>query len=478
VISNCYVSLLRIPANISGSIIDRLATDIPPNGFTTRNIDLMSLLLTSRGMHAATLATLYAQITIPHSRIFHKFLSHVSKHESLGTIVRRLDFSHYNPTGCGYTARERQNTQNLIPATLLKCLDLTPNLKEFLAQEHIDDELDTSVISKLLCSLPKLKALDFCACSSTKFRASFISATASPTLPASLPITRLSLHENTVLPSTIFATLLPRLPNLTHLDVAHTRITNEALLSIPTTAKLTHLNLSRCASLSGEAVVTFLSSHPAAKGLVYLNLAMNSKSAEMLSAEEITTLLPVLPSTLRSLNLKGSKMDASHIPLVLPLTKHLEELGLGRHLELKDLIRLFLPDQDASIEEQLNWIPHSLRYIDVSDLSAAQLDLGTLFGSLCPVLKSVTAPLEVLELSPEVFKKLERSPSVKRVGWCVKELGRRYWLVREFGEGYQGVRDSGERDWKMGAFFWGMRKIPVARQEVGGMYGHFMFKLN
>lgn len=434
----------------------------------------MSLLLTSRAMHSATLATLYSQITIPHSRIFRKFLDHVSEYESLGTIVRRLDFSHYNPTGAGYTARERQQTLNLIPATLLKCLDLTPNLREFLAQEHIDDELDVTVMTKLLCSLPKLKALDLCACSSTKFRDSFTAAIASPALPASLPITRLSLHESTILPSTIFTTLLPRLPNLTHLDVAHTRITDEALLSIPATAKLTHLNLSRCASLSGAAVVEFLSFHPAAKTLVYLNLAMDSKSAEMLSAEDITTLLTILPSTLRSLNLKGSKMDSSHTLLLLPLTKHLEELGLGRHLELKDLIHLFLPDQDASLEDQLAWIPHSLRYIDVSDLSASQLDLGTLFGSSCPVLKSVTAPLEVFELNTEVFKKLEKSPSVKRAGWCLKELGRRYWLVREPSEG---VRDSGERGWKMGAFFWGMRKVPVTRQEVGGMYGHYMFKL-
>ena len=436
----------------------------------------MSLLLASRALHAATLATLYAQITIPHSRIFRKFLSHISEYDSLGTIVRRLDFSHYNPTGGGQTARERQQTLNLIPATLLQCLDLTPNLREFLAQEHIDDELDVKVMSKLLCELPKLKGLDLCACSSTKFRDAFTLAIASPSLPTILPITRLSLHESTILPSTILSTLLPRLPNLTHLDVAHTRITDSALRSIPRTAKLTHLNLSKCSTLSGSAVIDFLTTHPAAKTLVYLNLAMDVKSAEMLSAEDITALLPILPSSLRSLNLKGSKMDSTHIPLLLPLTKHVEELGLGRHLDLKDLIKLFVPDQDADIEEQMSWEPHSLRYIDVSDLSALQLDLGTLFGSSCPILKSVTVPLEVLELSEEVNKKLERSPSVKRVGWCLKELGRRYWLVREQKKGDDVVVDSGERGWKMGASYWGMRKVPVARQEVGGMYGHYMFK--
>jgi hypothetical protein len=169
----------------------------------------MSLLLTSRGIHSATLATLYNQITIPHSRIFRKFLSHITDHPSLGTIVRRLDFSHFNPTGAGQTARERAQTLNLIPATLLQCLTLTPNLREFLAQEHIDDDLDRNVIRTLLCDLPKLKALDFCACSSTSFRDSFnavIEAKPSP-LPSALALTRLSFHECTILPSGIFESL-------------------------------------------------------------------------------------------------------------------------------------------------------------------------------------------------------------------------------------------------------------------------------
>jgi hypothetical protein len=437
----------------------------------------MSLLLTSRGMHAATLATLYNNITIPHSRIFRKFLSHVSGHPALGTIVRRIDFSHFNPTGAGMTARERAQTQNLIPATLLQCLKLTPNLREFLAQEHIDDELDAKVIQTLLCDLPQLKAIDLCACSSTSFKEAFnevIDATPSP-IPQNLPITRLSLHECTVLSAATFSTLLPRLPHLTHLDVAHTRITDSALFSIPLTAKLTHLNLSKCSFLTGAAVVEFLTNHPAAKTLVYLNLGMDAISHEMLTSEELTALLPTLPATLKSLSLKGSRMNATHLPLLLPLTKHVQELGVGRYLSLTDLTDLFVPDEKAQIEEQLAWIPHSMHYIDVSDLTLAQLDLTTLFGMRCPILKPTASPLEVLEISSDVFKKLEKSPAmIKRVGWTLKDAGRRYWLVRIKGSDEQ--TDSGAREWKWGAQYWGMRKVPVVRAEVGGMYGHYMFK--
>jgi len=64
-----------------------------------------------------------------------------------------------------------------------------------------------------------------------------------------------------------------------------------------------------------------------------------------------------------------------------------------------------------------------------------------------------------------------RQAAVKRVGWVLKELGRRYWFVKD-----NGGKDSGARSWKMGANYWGMRKVPVVCAEVGGMYGHYMFK--
>lgn len=396
-----------------------------------------------------------------------------------------MDFSHFNPTGAGMTARQRAETPNLTPGTLLQSLNLAPNLREFLAQEHIEDELSVEVLNALF-EMPKINALDFCACSSTKFMESFGAVLAGP-LPTVLPIARLSLHECTALPGSTYTSLLPRLPSLTHLDVAHTRITDAALFSIPQTARLTHLNIARCASLSGAGVVEFLTTHPAASELVYLNLACDVKSHELLTSEDITALLPKLPTTLRSLNLKGSKMDETHIPLVLPLTKHVEELGLGRHLKLKDIARLFLPSapldtpaeemEEAEIQAQLSWVPHTLRYIDVSDLNSVELDLSTLFSASCPLLTSTSQPLEVLELSAEVYKKLEKSTaSQKRVGWCVKEAGRRGWLVRVKTPKAGERIDDGGRGWKWGAQFWGGRKIPVARQEVGGMYGHYMFK--
>ncbi|RYC63208.1 hypothetical protein CHU98_g3005 [Xylaria longipes] len=318
--------LERLPMEIKNQIIDHLVLDIPPDGLASRNADLMAMLMTSRTLHSATLNALYRQITIPHSRIFRKFLAHLAQNPELGTIVRRLDFSHFNPTSLFTTASERATTRNLTHETLLRCLELTPYLREFLAQEYVDEDIDVHVLRKLFFGMERMQGLDFCACSSAGFKAAFESIL-SDDWPQTLPITRLSLHRCINLPSAIFETLLPRLTYLTHLDVAGTRITDAALMSIPHTARITHLNLAKCKLLSSAVVIDFLANHPAVKNIVYLSVAADY---ELLDEDDVTRLLPILPSTLRSLSLKGSKMNSSHINLLRPLTKHLEELSMGR----------------------------------------------------------------------------------------------------------------------------------------------------
>ncbi|KAK8077764.1 hypothetical protein PG996_003934 [Apiospora saccharicola] len=459
----------RLPLELLGPIIDLLVLDVPPNGISARNVDLMSLLLTSKTLHTATLHALYRKITIPHSRIFRKFLAHVSQNQELGTIVRRLDFSHFNPTTLFSTAAERSTTRNLTPETLLQCLEYTPYLREFLAQEHIDDEINEDVLCKLFLDLP--------ACRPSTSRDAAMSAIPKFELPVSLAITRLSLHKCINLPSAVFESLMPTLSHLTHLDVAGTRITDEALLSIPRTARITHLNLAKCALLSPEVVVEFLATHPAVNGsLVFLSVASDARSHQLLDIEDVTRLLPTLPSTLRSLSLKGSKMDDSHIDLLRPLTKHLEELALGRGLRLLDIDRLFVPDENEDdVQMQLDWVPHTLKYLDISDYSAAELDFSTLFSNSISIMKKFSAPLEVVEVTDSLYGRLSKSPALQRLGWTVTEFGSRAWMVRRHSP-EDGPRDSGLRSWKLGASFWGMRKIPMANAEVGGMYGSYMFK--
>ncbi|EED24221.1 Leucine Rich Repeat domain protein [Talaromyces stipitatus ATCC 10500] len=469
-----------LPVEVLIQIISYLAVELPPNGYTPRNVDLISCLLTSRTLHSATLSVLYRNITIPHSVIFSKLLKHLIQFPALGTIVRRLDFSHFTSVGLGRTRQMNAEIQNLTSKTLLQCLDLLPNLMEGLFQEHLETDINTAVVQKIFGGLPKLRTVDFCGCSSQTFSTGFMEAfSGDSTIPLYLPqLKRLSLHECSGLPSAIFEKLLPRLVNVTHLDLGRTQVTATALLSLPTTAQITHLNLSKCLRLSGSQVVNFLTTHPAVtESLVYLNLMSDPSRYRLLESDDVTALLPKLPSTLRSLNLNGARITSEHVPLLLPLAKHLEELGLsGADLSPSDLNSFFVP-QDSESEKR--WQPSTLHYLDVSKV--ASITLQTLFNPrLCVLVSPQSLPLEVIELGDKLMIPLrDRTKSAKSNGWSLRELGRRGWYVREpiktEGAGEWTI-DDGSRSWKMGARWWGMRKIPVTVGEVGGIYGHYMFK--
>ncbi|PLB55096.1 leucine rich repeat domain protein [Aspergillus steynii IBT 23096] len=473
--------LEKLPPEVLDQIISKLALDVPPNGYTPRNVDLIACLLASRTLHAATLAVLYRNMTFPHSIIFSKALNHMSQYPALGTLVRRLDFSHFTSVGLGRTKQMNAEIQNLTATTLLKCLDLLPNLKECLLQEHVEGDISVEVMQKLFTGLPNLFALDLCGCSTQSFSAVFQQSLFS--LPLTMPnLRRISMHECSSLPASAFETLLPRLVNLTHLDVTHTQINEAALFSIPETARITHLSLSRTIRLRGAKAVEFLTTHPAVTdSLVFLNLMTDPTRYRLLEEEDVSALLPKLPSTLRSLNIGGAKVTSAHTQALIPLTKHLEELGLGSaELSAQDLNAFFTPaprpDGDIAVESVETWVPPSLCYLDLT--KASQLTLGTVFNtSSCLLLSQQSYPLQVIEFHEKLIAPLrERTKTAKSTGWTVRELGRRGWYVRDPASMTNETPDDGARTWKMGARWWGMRKIPVAVGDVGGIYGHYMFK--
>ncbi|CAK7209496.1 hypothetical protein SCUCBS95973_000460 [Sporothrix curviconia] len=484
--------LEKLPNEIYGMIVDHLILDAPPNGIDRRNVDLMSLLVTSPSLYTKTQEALYRRVIIPHSRNFQKFFTQLEAHPTRGEWVRRLDFSHFSPVSLFATASARAAAQNLTADTLLRCLNLTPKLQEFLVQDYIDVDVDERVLRKLLVGLPRLAAVDLCGCSSVQFRNAFtaIAASEDTTWPEYFCIQRLSLHKCMTLPSTVFDFLLPKLNRLTHLDLAGTRVTNDALMSIPKTARISHLNLAKCSLLTADGVITFLSTHPAVNQdtLVFLSLGCDSSTFQLLEAEDVSRLLPILPKTLKSLSLKGSKMDESHMPTLRDHASRLEELSLGRGLSLNDVSALVLPAEPPSSttpdEEKREAVPQELRYLDISDMDAESLSLTSLFidGLL---LGQKTWPLEVVEVSDPVFKRVSKSNNaLHRMGWRQSEIGSRSWLVRGSPKnnvkGLAAIRgtfamENGQRPWKMGAQSWGMRKIPVAHAKVGGMYGSYMF---
>lgn len=483
-----------MPEEILELIFSYVTVDHTADPYARPHVDLASCSLVSSKLHSAALRVMYRHVSIPQSRAFAKLMRSLSNDKTLGEMVQWLDFSHYSNMGFGSARTTRNQTPYLTPTTLNACLDVLPRLQAFLVHEHIDDELDAEIISKLF-NMPLMTALDFCACSSRPFTEAFTRVCAKMGRDLLTNLRGLSLHECTTLQEPVFEALLPRLGSLTHLDVAHTLINGTALSSIPETARITHLNLERCTHLRGSEVVKFLTTHPAVRdSIVYLNLASDASRHRLLSENDVTTLLANLPPTLRSLNLGGARVNASHIPALRQLTTHVEELGLrGANLSLgTDIKRLFKAEEnehdsdtssvssdeeDSDLESNLP-STCSLRYIDLTDIkSVTQMSLSYSPSSLIGL---DTRPLEVIELGSDVLQEIKRrNAHVKKPDWVVKELGRRGWYVRQPVDSTDEspvVVDDGSRPWKMGARWWGMRKIPLVEQDVGGMYGYFMFK--
>ncbi|EXJ63917.1 hypothetical protein A1O7_00252 [Cladophialophora yegresii CBS 114405] len=486
--------LESMPEEVLELILSYVTVDHTADPYARPHVDLASCALVSKTIHQAAVKVLYRHVSMPQSRAFAKLMRTLRTVPQLGELVQWLDFSHYSNMGFGSARSTRNQTPFLKPETLKACLDLMPNLQAFLVHEHVDEELDSNIISTLF-NMPLMQALDFCACSSRPFVEAFTSVTTSLSSPLT-SLKRLSLHECATLQEPVFEALLPLLTNLTHLDVAHTLINDKALFSIPPSARITHLNLERCTHLTGAGVVRFLTTHPAVReNIIYLNLAADASRHRLLREDDVTALVASLPSTLRSLNLNGAKINPSHIPGLQKLGTHLEELGLrGANLSLgSDIVRLFRQSAATSSDDEPrgeeennnnNNNPSSssrstLRYLDLSLIpSVTQLSLSYNPSSL---LDKSTLPLEVIELGSDVLAEVKRrqgnirsTSSKAKPEWVVKELGRRGWYVRQ--PALQGPVDDGWRPWKMGARWWGMRKVPVVEQDVGGMYGYFMFK--
>ena len=64
-------------------------------------------------MYGLAISVIYSQVVVPYSRMFRKFLAAIADRPSLGALVRRLDFSYFNPLSLFASASERARTANL-----------------------------------------------------------------------------------------------------------------------------------------------------------------------------------------------------------------------------------------------------------------------------------------------------------------------------------------------------------------------------
>lgn len=429
--------------------------------------ELARLLPTCFSIYDVGVAVLYRRVAFPYPHTFDKFRRSIEK-SGYGILVRALDFSAFTSVGLGRTGKMNKEIQMVTHDTILKMLDLCPNLHEFCVAESVDMDIDARILNRLL-QMPLLEAMDFCGSTSKK---GFITAletshftlpgiTATPadedgallnpclsrgegevatcptdmfdandmgplTAPISTPpiddlgffrfapitVKKLSFHGCSTIPADLFIKILPRLTHITHLDLTHTLVTPEALLSLPATARLTHLSLAKCVKLSSHGLLKFLLLHPATRHLEWLNLMYDVTKPSPLSYADFDTILRYLPPSLTYLNLSGLPVKDRHLPTLQAMTS-LRGLSLGHaNIEIPALTK-FLSAMSSLVYVDLTGIPNSGLWL---------IQAGTLFEA--------NPHIDIFEFSAEVLMRLR---GVKIPGFGL-EIGkaRRGWLYRQF----------------------------------------------
>jgi len=333
--------LERLPTEILNRILLYVATpttrkgwDIPhalPGEYSSRPNSLLSCLQVSHRLHDIALFMMYRDpnIKTPKVSSITRFFDTLEQNPDLNSLVRTFDIT--RSALCGYNLTSDK-------------LSRLPRLRDLrLSLSHVKD---ARMLHRLVFGLPDLEALTLdvsCLNEKTQMLRGAFDA-----LPDELSSTIRSLkfidtsgagglHIPGVLES-----LLPRMRKLRVLDVSRTCVTVEALKSIPSSARLTHLNIWGCRDLDLDALVEFLLSHPAAKDSLAVLKAGYIADGAPLNERQINTFLTQAPATLRSLDLSMSNMGPSNVPHLQKLCSQLEELSVGRNLDMYDIETMLL----------------------------------------------------------------------------------------------------------------------------------------
>lgn len=269
---------------------------------------------------------------------------------------------------------------------------------------------------------------------------------------------RLSLRACTRLHSQFLTHLILAMPNLTHLDLSGTRVSDSLLIALtqrcPPGMQLESLSLARCPRLDPSCVVDFLIECPAAHSLVELNLFVNPTQGNAIQGYDLARLLREAPcfksGRLRYLDLSSAGFTAAHLaPDVFPPQPSLVSFGLSYvpHLSLRD-IGTFLQGSAPGVEIltltgsaiqdlrpdastlQITLTLHTLLINPLTTLpfSISGLDLS---GSSRKVdLSAGPTRLRVVELSSAIRRSLDSSQGSGRSNWqVVRSKGGRGWYV-------------------------------------------------
>lgn len=345
----------------------------------------------------------------------------------------------------------------------MHCLSQLPLLETLHGPGASNELLDSQLLDLVFRGrFPRLKSLEWAFCPIAEHVLEELTA---------IPATMLSLVRRVKLRggdgnlTSIFERLLSLTPRIQHLDISATTINVDVLSAIPRTAKLTHLILSPSEGLA-NVLMEFLRSHPETRSslqVLHFRGQPNGPRNEDGDRDDITSLLPLLPTTLKSLDLSPFPTSPSQLSS-LPTT--ISELKIGPDLPFHELEKLLLPDLDnepdpdaeapraeskfnavlapitdavaiCKLRRRVNFVPpHSrrrferLRYLDISAMETSEQ--RKIMGS---VVLGAGSGVGIVEVGEGVY--LEGSARMRRVvgsvGWKVRWREGRCWVERQEG---------------------------------------------
>ncbi|ESX02987.1 hypothetical protein KL918_002240 [Ogataea parapolymorpha] len=383
-----------------------------------------SVSLVNSAFYLLSLKYVFRYANFTRSIFFDRFLRNLQKNNLLGSYVKFLDFSEFTSVGLGRTGQMMQEIQMVTHKTILQCLELTPNLTEFLASESIEGDIDGVVVDHLFNKLPKLEAVDFCGSSGIGFSQSFSNLHIFP----NSNVKNLSFHECTDLTNEAFTSILRNLTALERLDLSHTQVTIQTLNdSLQESARLTHLSIARCSRLgAARHLIEFLTKHPAVNNdsLLWLNLQVDTNIASPFNTNTLTFLLGNMnASNLRYLNLAGVDVEPKHLMLIAERFPALESLVIAHsQLSIDDLLLVL-----SSL--------HNLKFIDLTgnkNITRWSLDNNQLL-TCCPTLQAIEVDYKVVDLLDDTTGKLRVYNNGALEIWKTYNdngKGRRAWVFK------------------------------------------------
>lgn len=415
---------------------------------------------------------------------FNDLLRTLKQNKQLCNAVEVADFQELTSIGLGRTAEMNKMIKNLTNETLFEYLVLTKNsLREFLACEHIQNDLDVNIIYFLLRSGTVLSVLDFCGCSGVQFTENFIEALNRLYLPnnpsqpirQNFQITCLGLNDCTDLPPEIIGKTLKLFPELQKLDLSHTSIEDETLNTLPNFKNLTHLNLAMCLQLTPRGVLEFFAHHPSVTDennsttLQWLSVRVSKHSSSWTEVHTMFLLKKLCKfkhnKTLGYLNIGGLPL---HEDPNFEITKH------QFYYQILDTLQFikwnFVPLKSLSIRENDVSIPRlvdlispvvydlddnqiqssqQLKFLNISDNSyinkwtILDTNIYTASSSLCAIEVSFDSWRTVEHLNDRhelivhkyknpnsIIKDIADAEIIKWKCYFDSSYGRRYWLYK------------------------------------------------